>query len=428
MRRYLRALRATALALPAIAITTAPVQADDVAEFYKGKTFEILIGGSAGGGYDFYGRALARFIGNHIPGNPSVVSKNMPGAGTLLLANWLYNVGPKDGTAVGLIGRGIPLQRLLGKKGVKIDGNKYHWVGSLNKESSVCVVADHAQTKNFDDLLTKPTVVGGTGRTSNNVIFALFLKNVLGAKLRIIAGYPGTRQATLAMEKKEIDGICGWSWSSVLAQKRDWYESGRLKVLVQMATEKHPDLPNVPLITELARNEREQKMMKALFLPERMGRPLALPPGTPMVRVAAIRKAFDDTMKDPEFIAYAKKVKMDLQPISGEEAQQIVATVLSTTPETIGLLKKALSTKGNIEKAKLTYVDVSGAIVEIKKKGRQLAIKSGGKKVKTKVSGSRTAIFVDGKKAKRKAIKMGMNCTFTYLGPGTESKKIDCKS
>lgn len=428
MRQIVSTLRATALALSVITFATAPVQADEVADFYKGRTFEVLIGGSAGGGYDFYGRSLARFIGNHIPGNPTVVAKNMPGAGTLLLANWLYNVGPKDGTALGHIGRGIPLQKLLGKKGVKIDGNKYHWVGSLNKESSVCVVADHAQTKNFDDFLNKTTIVGGTGRTSNNVVFALFLKNVLGAKLRIIAGYPGTRQATLAMENKEIDGICGWSWSSVMAQKRDWYESGRLKVLVQMATEKHPDLPNVPLIMELASNEREQQMMKALFLPERMGRPFALPPGTPRARVAAVRKAFDDTVKDPGFLAYAKKVKMDLQPISGEEAQQIVATVLSTSKETIARLKKVLSSKGNVEKAKLTYVSVSGKIVEIKKKGRRLAIMNGGKKAKTKVSGSRTKIFVNGNKAKRKAIKMGMNCTFTYLGPGTESKRIDCKS
>lgn len=352
----------------------------------------------------------------------------MPGAGTLRLANWLYNVGPQDGSAIGHIGRGIPFQKLLGKKSVKLDGNKYQWIGSMNKESSICLTSSYSKTRSFDDLLKHQTIVGGTGRTSNNVVFALFLKNKLGAKLKIIMGYPVTRQAVLAIERKEIDGICGWSWSSVLRQKRDWVEQGRLIPLVQMAMNKHPDLPNVPLITELARDDRERKMITALFSPETMGRPFAAPPGMPKARVAALRKAFDDTMKDPAFLAYAKKVKLELNPISGLEAQKIVKDILNTPPDIVAALKVALSTKGNVEKVKLSYVSVTGPIVEIKRKGRRLAIKHGGKKAKTKVSGSRTKIFVDGKKAKRKAIKMGMDCTFTYLGPGTESKKIDCKS
>lgn len=421
------ALRSAILAVPAAAISLAAA-ADPVADFYKGQTFTVYIGGSAGGGYDFYGRALARFLGRNIPGKPDVLAINKPGAGTLLLANWLYTVGPKDGSAMGHFGRGLPVQKMLGKKGVKIDGNKYQWIGSMNKEVSVCILSSHAKVKNFGDLLKTTAIVGGTGRTSNNVVFATFLKNRLGAKLRIIAGYPGTRQATLAMERKEIDGICGWSWSSVMRQKRDWWEAGRMNVLVQMSWAKHPDLPNAPLITELARDDREKAMMKVLFKPETAGRPFAVPPGVPKARVQALRRAFDATMKDPAFKAYAKKIRMEYQWISGEEVQALFKDVLATPPDIIALVKDSVSTKGKLEKAKLSYVTAVGKVVEIKRKGRRISIMYKGKKVKTKVSGSRTRIFVDGKKVKRKKVKMGMMCTFTYLGPGSESKKIDCKS
>jgi hypothetical protein len=230
------------------------------------------------------------------------------------------------------------------------------------------------------------------------------------------------------MERKEIDGICGWSWSSVMRQKRDWWEQGRMNVLVQMSWQRHPDLPNAPLITELARDDRERAMMKVLFKPETAGRPFAAPPGVPKARVAALRNAFVATMKDPAFKAYAKKIRMEYDWISGQEVQALYKDVLGASKETIALVKEAVAPRTKLEKAKLSYIKVSGKVSKTKKKNRQIFIMHKGKELKTKVSGSRTKVYVDGKKVKRKKIKIGMSCTFTYLGPGSESKKIDCKS
>jgi tripartite-type tricarboxylate transporter receptor subunit TctC len=318
--------------------------AQSVADFYKGKNVDLYIGYSAGGAYDIYARVLARYIGKHIPGNPTVVPKNMAGAGSLLLANWLYNVAPKDGTAFGIIGRGTGFDPVLGNKRAQFDGTKYYWLGSANNEVSVCVAWHTSGVKKFGDLLTKELVVGGTGASADTDQFPKIINGVLGTKFKVVTGYPGGNEVGLAMERGEVQGRCGWSWSSVKATHRTWYDERKIDVLMQLALEKHDDLPNVPLVVDLARNDEERKILELIFTRQVMGRPFLAPPGVQNDRAAALRKAFMDTMKDKEFLAAAEAAKLEITPVPGERVQKLVTDVYATpaavTKKTADLLAR----------------------------------------------------------------------------------------
>ncbi len=312
------------------ALAVLPVSAghaDDVADFYKGKNVEFYIGYSAGGGYDTYARLIAKHLGKHIPGNPTIVPKNMPGGGSLKLTNWLYNVAPKDGTAIGSIGRGTGFDPLLGSKGAKFDATKFLWLGSANNEVSVCVSWQTSPVKTFDDLYTKELVVGGTGAAADTDQFPKILNGTLGTKFKIVTGYPGGNDVNLAMERGEVMGRCGWSWSSVVATRKDWLDAKKINVLVQLSLHKHEDLPNTPVVSDLAKNDEQKKIFKLIFARQVMGRPYLAPPGIPKERAAALRKAFADTMKDKEFRADADKAQLEIQPVSGEEVEALVNEV-----------------------------------------------------------------------------------------------------
>ncbi|HEX2726049.1 MAG TPA: hypothetical protein VHN20_09545 [Beijerinckiaceae bacterium] len=315
----------------AVAVTGAgcTAQAQSPAEFYKGKTVEIYIGYSVGGAYDVYARLLARHMGKHIPGKPTVVNKNMEGAGSLRLANWLYNVAPKDGTAFGIIGRGIPFDPLLGGGG-QFDATKFSWIGSANDEVSICAAWHATPVNTFEDLLTREMIVGGTASGADTDQFPKIVNGVLGAKMRVISGYPGGNEITLAMERGEVQGRCGWSWSSVKATHPTWVNDKKIKILMQLSLAKHPDLPDVPLITDLAKTDEQRQILKLVFARQVMGRPFLGPPGIPDDRLAALRKAFMDTMKDPEFLTEAEKGKLEITPVAGEEIQKLVAEVYAT--------------------------------------------------------------------------------------------------
>jgi tripartite-type tricarboxylate transporter receptor subunit TctC len=247
------AIAAVALVFPATGHT------QSVAEFYKGKSVELLIGYSGGGGYDVYARLLARHIGRHIPGNPAIVPRNMPGAGSLVLANWLYNVAPKDGTAFGIIGRGTPFDPLLGIDAAKFDPTRFTWMGSMNNEVSVCVSWHTSGVTSYKELLKRELVVGGTGPSADTDQFPRIANAVLGTKFRIVSGYPGGNDISLAMERGEVQGRCGWSWSSVIATRMNWYKEKKIHVLMQLALEKHEDLPNVPLVVDLADSDEDAR-------------------------------------------------------------------------------------------------------------------------------------------------------------------------
>jgi tripartite-type tricarboxylate transporter receptor subunit TctC len=319
--------------LAAMPLTPAAA-ADGVADFYRGKNVEMYIGYSAGGGYDVYARLLARHIGKHIPGNPTVVPKNMPGAGSAKLANWLYNVAPKDGTVIGMIGRGTGFDPLFGIKGAQFQGTKFGWLGSANDEVSICASWHTSEVKSFDELLKHELIVGGTGASADTDQFPKIMNAVLGTKMRIITGYPGGNDINLAMERGEVKGRCGWSWSSVKATHQDWLDEKKINVLIQLSLEKHPDLPNVPLVVDLAKTNEDKAIMRLLFSRQVMGRPFLAPPDLPADRLAALRKAFMDTMRDKEFLADAERGKMEITPVSGEDIQKLVADVYAT-PEAI---------------------------------------------------------------------------------------------
>src|SRR3954466_6966556 len=320
-----------ASALIALSATiAAPAQAP--ANFYKGKNVDLLIGYSVGGGYDVYARLIARHMGRNIPGNPTVTPKNMEGAGSLRLANWLYKVGPKDGPAFGIIGRGTGFDTLLGNKAAQFDATKFTWLGSANNEVSVCVAWNTSGVTKFEDLQTKELIVGGTSTSADTDQFPRIVNGVLGTKMKVVTGYPGGNEVGLAMERGEVKGRCGWSWSSVISTRKDWYDSKKINVLVQLSLNKHPDLPNVPLVLDLAKTPEQKQILTLVFARQALGRPFLAPPGVPADRLAALRKAFMDTMKDPEFIAEAEKAKLEITPISGEEVQKIVVDAYKVDP------------------------------------------------------------------------------------------------
>ena len=318
------------LALVGLGATTA--DADPVADFYKGKTIELHIGFSSGGGYDVYGRIVARHMGRHVPGNPQIVPKNTPGAGSLRAANWLYAAAPKDGTAIATVSRGAAFDPLLGVTAAQYDGNKFNWIGSANDEVSVCVSWKDSGVATFEDMKTKELVVGGTGPTADTDQFPKVINGILGTKMKIIPGYPGGNDVSMALERGEVKGRCAWSWSSVTATRPNWIKDKTVNVLVQLAMHKHADLPDVPLIIDLARTDDEREMLSLVFARQTMGRPFTAPPGVPSERVTALRKAFMDTMKDKEFLAEAEKSQLEITPVSGEELQALVAKVYAGNP------------------------------------------------------------------------------------------------
>jgi tripartite-type tricarboxylate transporter receptor subunit TctC len=321
-------------ALVAVAFSPAAIaQAQSPEAFYKGKNVEMNIGYSVGGGYDVYARMIARFMGKHIPGNPTVVTKNMEGAGSLRLANWLYAAAPKDGSSFGTIGRGLAFDPLLGAKGAQFDATKFSWIGSANDEVSVCVAWQGTGITKFEDLLTTQMSVGGTGGGSDTDVFPQIVNGVLGTKMRLISGYPGGNDVGLAMERGEVQGRCGWSWSSVMSTHKDWVDNKKITILVQLSLAKHPDLPDVPLIVDLAKTDEQRQILKLIFARQVMGRPYLAPPNVPKDRVQALRTAFMDTMKDPEFLAAAEKAKLEITPVTGEAIEKLVQEVYQTPPE-----------------------------------------------------------------------------------------------
>jgi tripartite-type tricarboxylate transporter receptor subunit TctC len=324
--------RGIATAVLALAPTAATAQSP--AEFYKGKNVELYIGYSVGGAYDLYARVLARHLGRHIPGNPTIIPKNMEGAGSLRLANWLYNVGAKDGTVLATIGRGTGFDPLLGSKGAQFQADKFTWIGSANNEVSICVAWKGSGITKFEDTMTKELIVGGTGAAADTDQFPRILNGVLGTKFKIVSGYPGGNDITLAMERGEVKGRCGWSWSSVVATHKRWIDDKTITVLVQLSLNKHPDLPDVPLVMEFAKTEEQQQIFRLIFARQVMGRPFLAPPGVPRDRAEALRRAFDDTMKDAEFLADASRTQLEITPVAGAEVEKLV-TELYQTPKPV---------------------------------------------------------------------------------------------
>jgi tripartite-type tricarboxylate transporter receptor subunit TctC len=318
-------------------------KADAVADFYHGRTVTLFVGYSVGGGYDNYARVLARHLGNHIPGNPSVLPQNMPGAGSLRALNYLYNAAPKDGSAIGTFGRGLAMEPLIGSSPTQFDARKLLWLGSGSDEISLCGTWHASRVKSWNDMQTVPFTVGGEGSGSDPDIFAAMMKNVFGVKLRIVSGYPGSAEVALAVERGEVDGRCGWSLSSLRQMRPDWLPTRQFNPIVQLNLKKSPDLPDVPAITEFAKTETQRQILKLVLSRQNMARPFAAPPGLPADRAAALRAAFDRTLADQEFIAEAKAAGLEVNPVSGVEIERLVGELYQTPPDVVAQAKAAVA-------------------------------------------------------------------------------------
>ena len=431
-----RFITSTALAAVAGLGLSAVAQADEVADFYSGKTITMLIGSGPGGGYDTYTRLLARHMGKHIPGHPNFISQNKNGAASVVATNYMVNVAPRDGTVIGGLQRSIALIQIMGQKGPKFKASELNWLGSLAKEAGVCALATRTGATSFDAIFKHQYAMGGTGQNSTEWWPALF-NNLMAAKFKLIRGYPGTPQIHLAIQRGEVDGVCQ-SWASFEHQAQDMLKQGTIRPLVQVSL--HPDKQmtkmGVPMLSEFLTKDNLAKgrslddvklYFKLTVIPPVMGRPFAMAPGIPKARVAALKKAFMDTTTDPAFLKDAKRLRRDVEVISGDEIQDIIADISKTPQAKLAKLDQYFKFRGKVEKVKLKLVRDSGKIVSVKRGGRRLSLDSNGKKVKARVSGSKTKVTVNGKKAKRKAIKEGMSCTFVYYGTGTTAKEVNCE-
>ena len=334
--RSLASAGVTALMLAGLAQTAA---AQAPAEFYKGKTVQLLIGFGVGGGNDTWARIIARFMGNHIPGHPKIVPENQPGAGGLLVANRLANVAPKDGTVIGLINRGIPFEPLLAGKGAHFDALKLNYIGSPERDVTVCAARKDAAVKTMQDLHSKTLTVGATGSGADTAVYPLVLSNLFGMKFHVVKGYKGSHQVQLAMERNEVQGIC-LSYNSLT--HGSLFQQHKLNLLLQAALEPDPRLKGIPYGTELGGNPREQQALTLFFAREATGRPFVAPPGVPADRMAALRKAFQDTLRDPDFLATAKKLRLHVIPITGAQLHDVVANAYATPPDIVKLTIKAM--------------------------------------------------------------------------------------
>jgi len=319
-----------------------------VADFYKGRQISLVIGSSAGGGYDTYARLLARHLGRHIPGEPLVVPTNMPGAASNIAAAFIYNVAPKDGTAIGAVQTAAVLDPLFADKArLKHDSSKFIYLGSATVDYYICIVRTDAPVREFKDALTREVVMGASAPGTSTRDFPALLNNAAGTKFRIVSGYPGTREITLAIEKGEVQGLCGFSWSSLSAQHPDWLKKDFVRVLVQENAKGHPEINRmgVPHATDFARTPQDRQVMDLIYSSEIFGRPYVLPPGVPAERVAALRKAFMAALRDPELKTEGEKLGLDLDPISGEELQDIAAKMYATPADVVERARQAVMYK-----------------------------------------------------------------------------------
>lgn len=311
-----------------------------VANFYKGKSINLYIGFGAGGGYDTYARTVARFMGKHIPGDPTIIPRQMTGAGSLTAANFVYNQAPKDGTVLATANQTLPLNQIVGDPGVKFNAEKFAWIGNPNADVNIVLTWRKSGIKTIEDAKTREVLVGATGTPPTaSALYPDLMNKVLGAKFKVILGYRGTADMDLAMERGELDGLGSDAWATVKATKPDWLRKHEINILVQIGLKRAKDLPNVPLLMDLAKNDADRTLLKILSASTTVGRPLFAPPGTPPDRVKALRRAFDETMTDPKFIAEARRMRLNLNPVSGEELDQIVKEMVEAPKPIVARLQ-----------------------------------------------------------------------------------------
>jgi tripartite-type tricarboxylate transporter receptor subunit TctC len=320
-----------------------PVQADPVADFYRGRTVHILIGVNVGGGYDMEARLIARFIGKHIPGNPTVVPQNMIGAGGIKMANYLYAVAPQDGTAIGMFPNTLIAAQAVGISGVQYDANRFSWLGSMSTSPLTFGVWHTAGVRNLKDARTKEVIAAASNPGAITYTFPRLLNEMLGTKIRVVSGYQGNSTMTLAMERGEAQAVTN-SWDSWRATHMHWIRDKKVNLLVQTQPKsRDPELADVPSVQELARNENDRRVIDLVVAGDAMGKPMAIAPNAPPERVRALLAAYEATLRDPEFIKAAISARTEINAVSGDRLQEIVARVLSTPDDLKARARKIIA-------------------------------------------------------------------------------------
>ena len=302
----------------------------------------VIIGYTPGAAYDIYARTVARHLGKHLPGQPAVIPQNMAGAGSLKAANFLYTNAAGDGSTIGTFARGLAMQPLLDNQGIAFDARKFNWLGSPSAEVSVVFAWHTTPFRTLDDIRSREMIVPATGSGANSAIFPFVLNSVIGTKFKVVLGYPGQAETMLAIERSEADGSAGSSWSYLASARKDWLVEKKINILSQIAFKPHPDLPDVPLVMDAAKDATGRKVLELIFSRQMMAYPFVAPPGVAPDRVAALRQAFDAVMKDPEFRADAARQSLDIDPFTGPEIETMIQKVYANTPEVVARAKAAL--------------------------------------------------------------------------------------
>ncbi len=396
-------------------------------DFYKGKRITLFVGYAPGGGYDTYARALARHLPAHIPGRPGIIVKNQPGAGSAKLGSYLYASAPKDGREIGALGREIPTATLLRLKNVTFPADKLSWIGSLASGGTWCISWHQAPIRKAEDLRTQQFIVGGSTGSSPTVVTPVLLNNLLGTKIKVIAGYPGGAAMHLAMERGEIQGRCAVSISSLNASRPDWISGKKVRFLLEISLAEKRTMAEVPRITEMAQTDIARAKLEVLLARDQWTRPYAAPPGLPAGRLALLRTAFKETAESAEFKALMERQKVALDLMTGEEMERRIANLQKTPEEVVNaaIADATKTDKTEIAKAVVPVLKAMGEITKVERGGRRVSFRSGAKKGKLSVSSANTKVSIAGKTAKRSALKAGMSCEFAYQGKAARS--IACK-
>jgi tripartite-type tricarboxylate transporter receptor subunit TctC len=345
MPHTIRLTAVTTLSSLALALS-APCSAQD---FYAGKSIQLVIGFDAGGGYDLYARTVARYWARHIPGNPTFVPQNMPGAGTRIAANWLYNVAPKDGTAVGTVVQSTAVDQALGEPGIRFDAASFNWLGNPIVDNLVTLSWSASGLATLEDVKSKGGLFCGSTGGGPTTVFPRVINQLLGMQIKVVTGYPGQTAVNIAMERGEVNCIGGTTWSSVKATMRPMLDARKVNMLVQWGASKDPEISayanrDVPLIQEFGQTDLDRRVLVFIGSGAAFGRPLLAPPGVPRERVDILRRTFDLTMKDPEFLAEAARLNMDIKPLAGTELQRIATDVVRSRPEDLARAKELIGT------------------------------------------------------------------------------------
>ncbi|HTI88756.1 MAG TPA: hypothetical protein VL966_19310 [Alphaproteobacteria bacterium] len=417
--------RAVTIAIvAAFGCACAPAFADE-ADAFRGKTVAVYIASGTGGSLDQYARLVIRHLPKHIPGQPTVIAKNMPGAGGIAVGNYIQRIAPKDGTAIGAVSQTLPFEPLFGGKDSKaeFDSRTLQWLGSPVKFAALAIAWHTAPVKKAEDLLSHELVVGSSGVASASTNDAYVLRNLLGFKFRVILGYPSGADIDLAMERGETQGRANVAWEGLKNRNAEWLRDKKIVLLYQEGLKKHPDLPDVPLILDFARTPEERQLLELKFSSYELGYPYMAPPETPTARVATLRDALTATFADSQLRAEAARQRLDIAPVSGDEIARVIRAAYAAPPEILRRYQELSQSPTQFETAK--PVVVRAPLLSVESDGHRIAFENAGKSSRAVVA-SETVVTIGGNKAEAAGLKPGMVCAVTYFGDRGQAKSVAC--